>query len=201
MYSTRTGLVLGFHGCDASIATEVLNGKSFLKKSENTYDWLGHGVYFWENNNSRALDFSENLKSNPQRSKTIIQNPGVIGAVIDLGHCLDLLDHDNIQLLKLSYKFLKENLTVLPINKRLGGLQDLILRDLDCAVIEILHGLNEFDGKPSFDSVRAVFTEGEEIYEGAGFREKDHIQICIRNPNCIKGFFLPRALDNNYSKV
>jgi len=27
---------------------------------------------------------------------------------------------------------------------------------------------------------------------GAGFKEKNHIQICVRNRNCIKGYFLPR---------
>ena len=52
-----------------------------------------------------------------------------------------------------------------------------------------------------FDSVRGVFWEGKELYKNAGFREKDHIQICIRNPNCIKGYFLPRELDNAFNKV
>jgi hypothetical protein len=43
-----------------------------------------------------------------------------------------------------------------------------------------------------FDSTRGAFIEGGPIYEGAGIYEKTHIQICIRNLNCIKGFFLPR---------
>ena len=30
------------------------------------------------------------------------------------------------------------------------------------------------------------------LYDGAGFLDKTHIQICIRNPNCIKGYFIPR---------
>jgi hypothetical protein len=44
MYSTRTGLVLGFHGCDQSIVDNILLGKENLKQSDNTYDWLGHGI-------------------------------------------------------------------------------------------------------------------------------------------------------------
>ncbi len=36
------------------------------------------------------------------------------------------------------------------------------------------------------------------LYPEAGLTEKNHIQICIRNPNCIKSFFLPRELDLNY---
>jgi len=55
---------------------------------------------------------------------------------------------------------------------------------------EIKHkGFSEI--KP-FDSTRGVFTEGGPAFEGAGLFEKSHIQICIRNLNCIKGFFLPR---------
>lgn len=34
-----------------------------------------------------------------------------------------------------------------------------------------------------------MFTEGKPLYPGAGFHEKSHIQICVRNPNCIKGYF------------
>ena len=50
MYSTRPGLVLGFHGCDESILLKVLTGKELLKRSVNNYDWLGHGI-------PRKLDF------------------------------------------------------------------------------------------------------------------------------------------------
>lgn len=47
MYSTRSGLILGFHGCDSSLAQAVVAGNKDLRNSENNYDWLGHGVYFW----------------------------------------------------------------------------------------------------------------------------------------------------------
>jgi hypothetical protein len=81
--------------------------------------------------------------------------------------------------------------------------KDKILRELDCAVIEFMHGeiLREsqvdIQNKTGsqykvFDSTRGVFTEGGPVFAGAGILEKSHIQICIRNPNCIKGFFLPR---------
>lgn len=72
------------------------------------------------------------------------------------------------------------------------------MRRLDCTVIEIAHPINEDAKKRSFDSVKGVFWEGDKLYPEAGFTEKNHIQICIRNPNCIKGFFLPCELDLNY---
>jgi glycosyltransferase involved in cell wall biosynthesis len=40
--------VVGYHGCDQSILEDILLGKSEIKRSANDYDWLGNGVYFWE---------------------------------------------------------------------------------------------------------------------------------------------------------
>ena len=78
---------------------------------------------------------------------------------------------------------------------------DKVLRFLDCAVIEYMHGIIKSKKSPQFDSVRAAFIEGEKIYPNAGFHDKTHIQICIINPNCIKGIFLPRELKNEYQFV
>lgn len=203
MYSTRSGLILGFHGCDQSIVSEVINHKTLLKKSENAYDWLGPGIYFWENSPSRALEYANVLKNNPTRSRQEITTPGVIGAVIDLGHCLDLLDYENLQILKGAYKLIEKTYekSELPRNRSVGSSSELLLRDLDCNVIKTVHDIQAYSSSKPFDSIRAVFSEGEEIYPNAGFREKNHIQLCICNPNCIKGFFLPRSLDNNFAKV
>jgi hypothetical protein len=203
MYSTRPGLTLGFHGCDASVVQNVLNGKTFLKASSNSYDWLGHGVYFWEHSPSRALEFAEHLQKYPNRSKGIIKEPAVIGAVIDLGICFDLLDYQSLQLLKEGYDLVMDTtyFPEVPQNKTIGNLSDLLFRELDCSVIEAVHSFKEETGQSPFDSVRSVFYEGKELYPNAGFREKDHIQICVRNPNCIKGFFLPRELDSHFQKV
>jgi hypothetical protein len=202
MYSTRSGLVLGFHGCDEAVVQFVLNGHSFLKTSANKYDWLGHGIYFWENSPSRAYEFAEQLMQYSNRSRGNITKPAVIGAVLDLGICLDLLDYQNLQLLKFAYEVVVSTNSSVPKNKAISNTSaDLLLKELDCTVIETVHNLRKRTGQYAFDSVRGVFFEGEEIYPTASFREKDHIQICVRNPNCIKGFFLPRELDNQFPKV
>ena len=52
-----------------------------------------------------------------------------------------------------------------------------------------------------YDSVRGTFFEGEELYHNSGFKSKNHIQIAIRNHNCIKGYFIPRELDDNFKKI
>jgi hypothetical protein len=40
-----------------------------------------------------------------------------------------------------------------------------------------------------YTTVRALFPEGTELYPGAGFRDKTHIQICVREPEQILGVF------------
>jgi hypothetical protein len=204
MYSTRPGLILGFHGCDQSVADAVINGKTELNFSENTFDWLGNGIYFWEYSYERALDYVGGLLQTSSRSSHIKQ-PAVIGAIIDLGYCLDLIEYDNLKRLQsffYSFKKIKEFAGFnIPENKSGGSLTDLLLRDLDCAVIEFLHQSRVDLALKPYDSVKGVFQEGKELYPNAGFKEKNHIQICIRNPNCIKGFFLPRIENEKFPGV
>lgn len=204
MYSNRSRLILGFHGTDLETAEMVVSGKSPLKPSKNDYDWLGHGVYFWDNSLSRAGVYAEERKVRRQKSDPKEIEPAVIGAIIDLGNCLDLLDYENLALLKEAYEILTSNPTEtarIPTNRIVGNSDDLLLRFLDCAVIDTLHSIRRKLEKQPFDSVRGVFWEGNELYPSAGFREKDHIQICIRNPNCIKGYFLPRSENRKYPAV
>lgn len=206
MYSKRPNLVLGFHGCDKTIADSVIRGECFMNESTNDYDWLGHGIYFWENNLSRAFEFAEEQKNRDHsKGKPKVENPAVIGAIIDLGLCLDLLDSENLQLIKFSYKTLvaltKQQGTTIPKNKKgLHSGEDLLVRQLDCAVIENIHSLNDKENITPYDTVRGVFWEGDDLYPNAGFKEKNHIQICVRNPNCIKGFFSPLELDSKFAK-
>lgn len=197
LYSSRSNLYIGFHGCDKSVVEYVINGGN-LKPSQNSYDWLGHGIYFWENNEARALQFAEEAS---KRKSSSIKNPAVIGAVIDLGYCLDLTDMSCLYEIKQSYNALKMalNEVQLPRNKVVGTSSDLLIRNFDCAVIEFEHTINEKAKVKSFDSVRGIFVEGDELFPNSGIREKNHIQICVRNPNCIKGYFLPRVKDEKYS--
>lgn len=111
-----------------------------------------------------------------------------------MGNCLDLTDSESLLRLKMAYDTLQKTLSLsgLPLPKNEDPLhvkpRDRVLRKLDCAVIEKLHELNRQANLPPFDSVRGVFWEGEELYPNAGFMQKNHIQIAIINPNCIKGF-------------
>ena len=52
--------VYGFHGCSRDVAEMLLSGKDVsLNSSENDYDWLGSGIYFWEEAPHRALEWAQ----------------------------------------------------------------------------------------------------------------------------------------------
>jgi hypothetical protein len=212
MYNARPGLLIGFHGCEAETRNALLQNPDTIKKSDKPYDWLGHGMYFWENNADRAFEWAKDKKKRGE-----IATPAVIGAVLDLGYCFDLTDSRFISMIKAYYSALAQTYMdageELPKNRdlRQDQYKDKILRELDCKVIEFMHdqiihrisedikakGVSEYK---IFDSSRGAFTEGGPAFTGAGIVEKTHIQICIRNLNCIKGLFLPRK-EINFLKV
>jgi len=80
----RPGWVLGYHGCDAALGESILRGEKFLLPSENDYDGLGTGIYFWENDPKRALQWARAVKRKPELCRTKINKPFAIGAIIDL---------------------------------------------------------------------------------------------------------------------
>ena len=193
MYSTKLSFVYGFHGLDREIAFRILNQEDNFRHSNNSYDWLGNGIYFWENNYQRAIQYAQ---EDSRRANSTIKTPFVLGAVLDLGNCLDLLDQMYIDFLATAFDVLKRYLErenkPLPKNTSFGKTDfDFKKRELDCAVIRYAHKLAKEEGI-YFDSVRAAFIEGEPLYPGSMFRRQNHIQIAIINPNCIKGIFLPR---------
>lgn len=201
MYSSKPNLLIGFHGCEKSEQQKLINDSKYFKKSQESYDWLGHGMYFWDGNVQRAMEWAK-IKQKAGKLK----EPAVVGAVIDLGRCLDLLDSGNINALEKYYQIFKHDVDnsglKIPQNKDYGNNKgDKVLRYLDCAVIEYMHKYLEFEKQVPFDSVRAAFIEGDPIYPNAGFNKKTHIQICIINPNCIKGVFLPRIKNESFGRV
>ena len=85
MHRLTTTFVLGYHACDEAVAQRLVAGEP-LAESRNEYDWLGSGIYFWEANPRRGLDFAQEVM---RRSRgAAITSPAVVGAIIDLRLCL-----------------------------------------------------------------------------------------------------------------
>jgi hypothetical protein len=164
------------------VAERLLLNQPF-SMSQNIWDWLGSGVYFWESNPLRGLEFASEAAN---RDGIENPNPAVVGAIIDMGFCLDLTTTTGLQETEAAFQKLREVLgqagRPLPRNHQDGR------HNLDCAVINYVHHLRE-EKNPPFDTVRGIFVENPVLYPGSAFGSKNHIQIAVRNPACIKGVF------------
>jgi hypothetical protein len=204
MYASA--FVLGFHGCDKRVGERILSGKAHIAVSDNEHDWLGAGAYFWENSPTRALQWAEFIQAHPTWFRSRIKEPFVLGAIINLGHCLDLTEARSLRIVKAAF----EEMTVvfsaagvdIPKNEKgFSRDEDLIKRKRDCAVINYLHVAREArfvhaDGNAPqhrpYDTVRGAFFEGKALYDGAGIMAQTHIQLAVRDPKkSIRGYFRP----------
>jgi hypothetical protein len=182
-------LIFGFHGCDESVAKLMFDGGE-LRPSKNPWDWLGHGTYFWERSTARAMRWAKEMAKSPHST---IKKPTVIGAIINLGNCLDLADPDSAELVTAAYQQYHDLCTLSDVPPARNQGEESKARFLDCAVMNHLHWMRESEGYTPFDTVRGFFNEGQPVYPTAGLRSLDHVQICVRNPKCILGFFKPTA--------
>lgn len=191
VYKQLPGLVLGFHGCDRSVAEDVLSQKQpHLLSSKNAHDWLGEGIYFWERDPWRALEWAISASERPKQTAGKIKDPYVIGAILDLGRCCNLLDFDCCAEVESAFQFISEvyKSAGQPLPENRQG-EDKLLRFRDKIVIKAMHDIRDDQKLPPYQSVRAAFIEGQELYPGAGFKKKNHIQIAILDAQCIKGYF------------
>jgi hypothetical protein len=183
--------ITGFHSCDKGLGLRLLNGSDQLRPSDNPWDWLGPGIYFWEETPQRALEYATEAARHEQKFNGKIKTPFVIGSIIELGNCLNLVEPNSISIVKEAHANLLTTLEIggerMPINKGAN-------RQLDCSVIKFVHESKKKKGNPPYDTIRCPFHEGGPIYDGANFTDRLHIEICVLNPNMIKGYFLPRPV-------
>jgi len=189
-------IVIGYHGCDAGLAAKVMRKTTVLRPSTNPYDWLGMGIYFWEHGPQRAYEWANQQAS---LSGTKVRNPSILGAKINLGVCLDLLDTVNTRLLNQWYgefrRSIRTQRRAMPRNRDAAGTRsrDKVLRYRDCAVIDYtITRVAETEGI-KFQTVRGVFLEGEPAFPGSKIALKSHIQIAVRDMKCIVEVFVPET--------
>jgi hypothetical protein len=99
LHRLASTFVLGYHGCDREVGEKLLAGTPF-RPSDNEYDWLGPGIYFWEANPLRGLEFAAEAAL---REPSGIKQPFVVGAIVELGFCLDLTTKTGIEMVRIAY--------------------------------------------------------------------------------------------------
>lgn len=166
----------GFHGTTKQAAQLILNG-NFIP-SRNPYDWLGDGVYFFQDAPGRAWEWArENHGS----------EAAVVGAELHLVDCIDMLDSMWTNFMTLAYDSFLEYYKLagfdLPTQTR-GA------HRLDREVINYAIGVLAERGI-IIRCVRSAFEEGHPVYPDSAFHNRSHIQIAIRDvETCITNKWL-----------
>jgi hypothetical protein len=169
------------------MANQLLSGEMSVldwMPSQNDYDWLGHGIYFWEHGPARAMRWAE------EKARATGEEPAVLGAIVQLGNCFDLTDEQNTTNIGAAYDLVKASFDAagkdLPKNR--GNDADLKGRYLDCLVINYYL---EKVAAIRYQSVRCAFREGTPAYDGSMIYRQTHIQVAVIDRSCILGVFRP----------
>ena len=159
-------IVLGYHGTSSNAADRIL--EDGFQISRNSYDWLGDGVYFFQDAPDRAWEWARQHHGD---------DAAVIRAEIQITNCMDLLNPRWTRLLSDSYnsylKKLKDSGQDIPSQSQ-GA------HRLDREVINYAAGVLGDKGL-EISCVRAAFAEGRPIYPDSAIFSLTHIQIAVRN--------------------
>ena len=168
--------IIGYHGTTAESAAKILeNG---FRLSHNPYDWLGDGVYFFQDGFERAWEWAHENHT---------EDVAVIAAEIQLIDCLDMLDTRWTKVIAEAYnQFLKlYKQAGLDLPRQTPG-----AHRLDREVINYVVGVL-FERGISIRCVRATFAEGNPVYPDSAFYDRGHVQIAVRDlEGCITRMWL-----------
>lgn len=170
--SAQALIVNGYHGTSRHAAAAIIAGTFTL--SRNEYDWLGDGLYFFQDAPHRAWEWALEYHG---------AEAAVVGAEISLEQCWDLLDTRYTRLMPGLYDQYLENLkqTREKRPEQRGGAHRLDRHVINYAV-DVLA-----ENGIAVTSVRAAFQEGRPIYPDSALYDKSHVQIVVREPErCLR---------------
>ena len=162
--------VHGYHGTKRACVGPILTGG--FKASGNEYDWLGDGVYFFQDAPVRAWEWAK---------KHFGKEAAVVGSLIRLDSCMDLLDIEWSSTLAHAYNVflaqLKKAGLCLPV-------QTSGAHRLDRAVVNYAVGALAESGT-IIKVVRSAFAEGAPAFPGSALFDRSHIQLAVRDLSVI----------------
>ena len=168
-------LIQGFHGTNVHAAGSILQRNFTL--SRNDYDWLGDGLYFFQDAPARAWEWA---------SSRYGSEAAVIGAVIRLTDCMDFLDIEWAKALTALYDAFLSQLKRgnHPLPAQTSG-----AHRLDRAVINYSVGVLAEQGV-QVRVVRAAFIEGVPIFPQSALFDRAHVQVAVRDTMLIERVWL-----------
>jgi hypothetical protein len=190
--------VVGYHGTGLSTALRIVNRVEGFRWSQRDFDWLGHGIYFWEYAPQQARDWAKLRRRQLQKKKNpaadeirkVNEPIAVVASMIRLGFCFDLLEPYNVKYLLSVFEDYRQTMELsgepLPKNNRK-------YRKLDCAVFEYAYKVINAASEHPVDTSRGVYVSARgdrRVWDASWISRDTHIQLCVRNSSCILGTWL-----------
>jgi len=168
---------------------EIILRDGFLS-SQNSYDWLGEGIYFFQ----EAPNFAVHWASEDRKEGTI-EDLAIVAADIAIAGFIDLLDHEWGAVLRAAYETLdaqgdeefravqaKQKPFVVGSDERLGHWLDRYV--IEASVTSLA------DRQKTVTGIRSAFWEGPELYPNSHVMDRQHIQVAVRDPSAIRNHWL-----------
>lgn len=180
-----------YHGTTTKIADQIFSDRHF-KFSKNEYDWLGSGVYFYQEAPLKALAWAQKFSIDSENRGT---TPAVIEVEFDLSKVFDLFKPENFEFLRIvDQKYSvsdRQRTQKRPVLRTHEGNRFRVFHNaslaeaekpganfIDCTLInkalQLLREMNQ-----EYDCVRHFFWEGQELYKGSYFYDHSNIQLCV----------------------
>lgn len=160
------GAVVGFHATRLDTAQAIISAEEFTA-SKNPWDWLGWGIYFWEDNYHRAKQWALDIAIRTEQPAAIIK------ATINRGRNLNFANEKVQEAFERTSAELTVCFTGSVVQPPQNKSKQLYW---DCLVWDLLVALHAQEA----DTVRRGFSE----LSSRGI-DQTHIQLCVRNPNAI----------------
>jgi hypothetical protein len=171
-------LVYGYHGTSRASAESILDTEFSL--SIRNDDWLGTGVYFWQDAPHHAYWWAKEYKR--------FDDPVVLRSEIYFNPnlCMDLLDSTNnsslVSVLKYSSEEVYSSIFRRRLQEQQRGTQDRIgawFSEIDKHTVDFaVQSLGNIRGRP-VKAVRSIFQDGERLYPGSRLYDMSHVQIVV----------------------
>jgi hypothetical protein len=173
------GTIVGFHGTTEEVALQIVR-QAYPISRHRTADWLGDGLYCWQDAPWRALWWAERRARHEQATNPDVgpHRPAVVRVEIERVSGFDLLDASPLvaRFLRAAHALVEATSTAPPTNTGSH-------HDLDCAVINAAIERLAVERGIVAHWVRGVFLSGNptSYFAGSALIKQAHVQFAVRD--------------------
>ena len=164
---------IGYHGTTEEAADKLV--RENFQLSENSWEWLGHGVYFWQDAPKRAREWARSWLSLRKKYDGPV---AVVAAEIDLTDFVDMLDLEGVQRMReVVESFAQQDDGSTRVNEPPKNY-------LDCAIFNVATKMLSSEGL-QVAGYRACCVEGTRLVENSPIYDRSHVQLAVLDQSTI----------------